>query len=74
MHAYITATPDQAIKGQYTFQCSNRDRGAGAVGVFDSRGPLSFKLPPGIANPVSCALSLQGHLLGSAQAVIRPGG
>jgi hypothetical protein len=67
MHAYLTATPDQAIKGQYTFQCANRNHGAGAAGVFDSRSPLTFRLQPKIANPVTCSLSLHGHLPGSGK-------
>lgn len=67
MHAYLTATPDQAIKGQYTFQCSNRNHGAGAAGVFDSRSPLSFRLRPRIANPVTCSVSLHGRLPGSGK-------
>ncbi len=67
MHAYITATPGQVIKGHYIFQCSNHNHGAGSVGFFDSRGPRSFKLRPGIANPVSCALSLQGQLPGGGK-------
>jgi hypothetical protein len=67
MHAHITATPDQVIKGSYTIQCSGHSHGAGTVGVFDSRGPLRIKLRPGIANPVSCALSLHGHLPGGGK-------
>ena len=67
MHAYLTATPDQAIKGQYNFACARGDRGVGAVGTFDSRRPLSFKLRPGLAHPVTCSLSLQGHLPGSGK-------
>jgi hypothetical protein len=67
MHAHLTATPGQAIKGQYSFQCSNRNHSTGVIGLFDSRGPLSFKLRPRIANPVTCSLSLQGHLPGSGK-------
>ena len=67
MHAYLTATPNQAIEGQYTLACAHGDRGAGAGGTFDSRGPLRFKLRPGIAHPVTCSLSLQGHLPGSGK-------
>jgi hypothetical protein len=67
MHAYLTATPNQAIEGQYSFACARGNRGAGAVGTFDSRGPLRFKLRPGIAHPVTCSHSLQGHLPGSGK-------
>lgn len=67
MHAHLTATPEQVIKGHFNFQCSRPGAGAGAVGNFDSRGPFRFKLRPGIANPVSCALSLHGHLPSSGK-------
>jgi hypothetical protein len=68
MHARLTATPDQAIKGRFAFQCSNRNHeGAGEAGVFDSRGPIRLRLRPGIANPVTCSLSLRGHLPGSGK-------
>jgi len=68
MHAHITATPARVIKGRFSFQCSNRNHeGAGEVGVFDSRGPIRLRLRPGIANPVSCSLSLHGHLPGSGK-------
>ena len=67
MHAYLTATPNQAIEGQYTLVCAHGDRGSGSGGTFDSRGPLRFQLRPGIAHPVTCSLSLQGHLHGSGK-------
>lgn len=70
MRVLITATPGQAIKGQYSFQCSNRNHGAGTAGAFDSLGPLSFTLRPKIANPVTCSLSLQGHLPGAGKLAV----
>jgi hypothetical protein len=67
MHAYLTATPNQVIKGTYTFGCSKTGHGAGEVGNLDSKGPLKLTLRPGFASPVSCSLSLQAHLPGSGK-------
>jgi hypothetical protein len=62
MHARVTATPNQTIKGQFSFTCSKGNHGAGSAGAFDSRGPHNLKLTPGIAKPTSCSLSIAGHL------------
>ena len=67
LHAYLTATPNQVIKGSYSFQCAKDGAGAGAGGSFDSKGPFKFNLRPGFANPATCSLRLQGRLPGSGR-------
>jgi hypothetical protein len=44
MHAYLTATPNQAMEGQYTLVCAHGDRGAG--GTFDSRARSDSSCAP----------------------------